>query len=163
MAETGIIFDCTRSFAIRTASICYGVDGSVEQTFSVYELEPGTTNRTALLAQRTSVARGVLAFDIFQRIDGSTRPDDPLYFWFDVPKSFRFVDDVRYEVVFSNPRIVSGVETYPGNWQYGQPLYDNEGRAYGRPYDVCRLMHVVDGTSRGTRATLLPFVLFNVR
>ena len=132
------------------ASIALGVDGTVTNTLTAYQLAPGTTTRVAQLATATADAAGVAQFDLMERIYGHDGGPEFWWWWFDVPLAVTFEAGNRYELVFSDFTLTSGTPVYPNNWIYGHALYDDEGRAYGQPYNVCDLLTVVDGSLRGS-------------
>lgn len=103
---------------------------------------------------------------LFSRVYGINpwKAGGPTYWWFDTPLTARFSAGKRYELVFSNFTVVSGTTWNGPNWLYAHPLYDPaEGRGYGRPYNVCDLLTVVDGSLRGSGAAALPMMLIRPR
>jgi hypothetical protein len=166
--ELGIIFDALDSFSMSMGSIAMGVVGNAVTSLTAYQLEPGTTTRLGMLARSAVNVAGVAPFNLYNRAYGVKVNDKVIrdlwtWFWFDVPLALTFVAGTRYELVFSDFALSGGGLVSGGGWLYGHPLYDlAESRAYGQPYDVCGLMRVVDGSLRGTRATLLPMMLLSV-
>lgn len=163
--ELGIIFETTDAFVMNSASMPFGVNGSVFVVVAIYELDPGTTTRNALVALTTATSTGVQPFNINNRIYGSNEriTTNNEFRWFDYPLFAELQDGKRYELVFSDFAIISGFPFRSNNWIYAHPLFDSEGRAFGQPYDACNLMLVVDGSLRGSRATGLPFALIKVQ
>lgn len=158
--ELGFVFDPLNPFSIDTTSIGLGIDGTATVSATIYEVQSGTLERIDQLASSVTTAVGVHPFLLNDRFG---QGGDPPYFWFDVPLAWSLEVGTRYELIFSAFAFVAGTFTHdPNNWIFGAPLVDHEFGIVNSPYDVLNLATVVDGSLRGSRATLVPPALISI-